>query len=111
LQPADSARQVTNLPPRALDPEEEADIKAALDKLTPADRTLALQQRFCPIQGDTRLGEMGKPVKLILDGRPMFLCCKNCVKEARANAARTLRKVEQLRTRYGPVTPRKGGRP
>jgi Cu(I)/Ag(I) efflux system membrane fusion protein len=113
LQPADSARQVSgeNLPPRTLDPEEEADIKAALDKLAPADRALAVQQRFCPIQGENRLGEMGKPVKILLDGRPVFLCCKNCEKKARANAARTLRKVEQLRARYGPATPRKGGRP
>lgn len=98
-------------PPGTLDPAEEADIREGLAKLSPADRRLAEEQRFCPIQGDTRLGEMGKPVKLMLDGRPVFLCCKNCEKKARASAARTLRTVEQLRARHGRTTPRQGGRP
>ncbi len=40
---------------------------------------------------------MGAPIKLELDGKPVFLCCKGCVAKAEANPAATLAKVEELR--------------
>src|SRR5439155_6405203 len=43
-----------------------AKIPANLAKLDPKDRQLALQQQYCVIQKNTKLGGMGKPVKLIL---------------------------------------------
>ena len=39
---------------------------------------LAEQQRTCPILKDSRLGSMGPPVKLTLDGETVFLCCSGC---------------------------------
>ena len=89
------------------DAAEEADIKEALALLNPADRRLALEQRFCPIQRKNRLGAMGKPVKILLAGRPVFLCCENCEKAARANPDGTLRTVDQLKTQSGSPAPRK----
>ncbi|MSR55299.1 MAG: efflux RND transporter periplasmic adaptor subunit [Gemmataceae bacterium] len=79
--------------------QEDADTKihAALAKLAPADRALAAPQRFCPIIEGSRLGSMGVPIKLILDGQPVFVCCKGCVKEAQEDAAKTLKRVEELK--------------
>ena len=67
-------------------------------QLPEADRPLAIAQRTCPITG-TPLGSMGVPVKIILRGRPVFLCCNGCVDKAKQNPDETLKK---LRTRHAP---------
>jgi hypothetical protein len=77
-----------------LSAEEEADIHKALAKLSPEDRLLAQKQRFCPIAG-SRLGSMGPPIKLMLQGHPVFLCCSGCRKETLADPEGTLRKLEK----------------
>lgn len=56
----------------------EANISKWLDKLSPDDRRLAVAQKFCPVLPDTRLGSMGVPVKVMVEGKPVFLCCSRC---------------------------------
>jgi RND family efflux transporter MFP subunit len=75
----------------------DARIKAALAKLSPADRQLAEQQRFCPVLEDSRLGSMGTPVKLTVEGETVFICCAGCKEDAQANTKETLRKARELR--------------
>jgi hypothetical protein len=76
--------------------EEETKIQVALAKLSDADRPLALAQKFCPIQ-KTRLGTMGKPDRIELNCRPVFLCCSGCEDDARADPKKTLDQVEQFK--------------
>lgn len=76
--------------------DDDVKVTAALNKLSPEDRALAKAQKFCPVLG-TRLGAMGAPVKVMLDGRPVFLCCKNCVEQAEADPAKTLKRVGELK--------------
>lgn len=76
-------------------------IRAGLAKLDPADRKLAAAQKSCPILKGP-LGAMGKPVKLTLDGQPVFLCCKGCEADARENVAATLATVQKLKARATP---------
>lgn len=75
---------------------DEKKIKAVLDKLPEADRSLAEKQRFCPMMDTTRLGSMGAPVKLMLDGKPVFVCCKECAEEAKDDPKKVLAKAEKL---------------
>ncbi|MEX1231391.1 MAG: hypothetical protein WEB58_14185 [Planctomycetaceae bacterium] len=70
---------------------------AAIAKLRVADRPLAEAQLLCPIDVGSRLGSMGTPVKLMLEGKPVFLCCKGCENAAREDAKATLAKVEELK--------------
>lgn len=70
---------------------------AAIAKLSAADQPLAETQLFCPIEEGSRLGSMGTPVKLMLDGKPVFLCCKGCEDAARENTKTTLAKVEEIK--------------
>ncbi|RIK73953.1 MAG: RND transporter [Planctomycetota bacterium] len=70
-----------------------------LEKLPEEDRALATAQRLCPVTGEP-LGSMGVPVKVTIDGEPVFLCCKSCERQARQQPAQTLEKVRALR---GPV--------
>jgi Cu(I)/Ag(I) efflux system membrane fusion protein len=70
-------------------------IKTNLAKLPPQDQKLAAQQKFCPITG-LLLGSMGVPVKITLQGQPVFLCCPGCVDEANKDPDKTLKKVAEL---------------
>jgi hypothetical protein len=79
--------------------EDEAAIRANLDKLSPEDRKLAEEQRFCVVQNEERLGEMGAPVKVMVKDQPVFLCCKSCRKKALADPDKTLAKVKELKER------------
>jgi hypothetical protein len=75
----------------------DAKIAAALARLSPADRKLAEAQRYCPVLSDNRLGVMGVPVKLSIEGQTVFVCCSGCKKSALADPRKTLEKVEQLK--------------
>jgi multidrug efflux pump subunit AcrA (membrane-fusion protein)/YHS domain-containing protein len=68
---------------------------ANLEQLAPEDQELAKQQKTCPITG-MNLGSMGKPFKLILEGRTLFLCCQGCEQAAKADPAATLKKLEPI---------------
>jgi uncharacterized protein (TIGR03000 family) len=69
----------------------------ALAELPPEERTLAEQQRFCPIQPANQLGAMGAPVKVRIQGQTVFLCCEDCAEKARKNPAQTLAKVKEIK--------------
>jgi len=56
------------------------------------DRLLAEKQKHCPVTGEP-LDSMGGPVKVVVDGRTVFVCCKSCEKPLRAKAAQYLPKL------------------
>jgi hypothetical protein len=74
----------------------DAKIAASLAALAPEDRQLAEAQRFCPVLPKNRLGVMGPPIKLLVDGRPVFICCEGCRATALESPQETLAKVDQL---------------
>lgn len=80
-------------------PDKDAKIKAALDKLDPADRKLAEEQKYCALETENRLGSMGTPIKVMIQGQPVFLCCKGCEKTAQKEPEKTLATVEKLKSR------------
>ena len=77
-------------------PEEDAKIRASLDKLAPEDRALAEFQRRCPIS-DEPLGSMGVPIKVMVNDQPVFVCCSSCIKSATKDPDKTLQKVNLLK--------------
>jgi hypothetical protein len=81
-------------------PDNDAKIKTALDKLDPADRKLAEEQKYCALETENRLGSMGKPIKVMIQGQPVFLCCKGCEKMSQKDAEKTLATVERLKSRH-----------
>ncbi|HZU35024.1 MAG TPA: hypothetical protein VFA18_03905 [Gemmataceae bacterium] len=83
----------------AADQADEAKIKKNLAKLSPKDQKLAQAQRWCAIETDNRLGEMGVPIKLTIKGETVFTCCKGCIKEAKANPDKTLQTVKELKAK------------
>lgn len=53
------------------------DMIAALAELSDADRALAETQVICPVR-KYRLGSMGAPPKVDVNGKPVFICCEGC---------------------------------
>jgi hypothetical protein len=78
---------------------EEQEIASELAKLSPADRLLAQKQRYCVISEESRLGSMGKPIKLMLGGETVFLCCEGCEEAAKAKAQDSAAKAKALRAK------------
>jgi Cu(I)/Ag(I) efflux system membrane fusion protein len=75
---------------------EDAKIKVNLAKLSRADQRLAEAQGHCPILEDNRLGSMGVPVKVMIQDKPVFLCCQGCTAKAQAHQGHTLETVKRL---------------
>ena len=84
-------------PAGSLDPE----IANALAGLSSEDRSLVDSQRFCAVMTDKLLGSMGTPLKVEVNGQPVFLCCKGCKAKALRDAEATLATVAKLRGANG----------
>ncbi len=59
---------------------------------TQADAALIAQQKVCPVM-DEPLGGMGNPIKVMVGDKPIFLCCKGCIKKIQAEPAKYLAMV------------------
>jgi hypothetical protein len=79
--------------------DDDAAIRAERAKLSPEDQQLVAAQEWCVVNNGERLGSMGPPVKVMVKGQPVFLCCKGCEKKALANPDRTLAKVAELKAK------------
>jgi YHS domain-containing protein len=58
------------------------------------DKELIEKQKTCPVT-DQPLGSMGKPVKMLVKGRTVFLCCAGCKKKLLANPDKYLKKLDE----------------
>jgi len=59
---------------------------------TEADAELIARQKLCPVM-DEPLGGMGNPIKVTIGDKPIFLCCKGCIKKVKADPAKYLAMV------------------
>jgi multidrug efflux pump subunit AcrA (membrane-fusion protein) len=78
-----------------------------------ADQRLIKAQRLCPITGRP-LGSMGTPVKVMIQGQAIFLCCDGCRQKALDHPSQTLKKVENLKAKgkaKPPTRPGAGAKP
>jgi YHS domain-containing protein len=64
-----------------------------LAELSEADLGLAEKQKVCPVSG-TPLGSMGKPVKVEVKGRTVFLCCGACEADLKKDPDKFLAKLD-----------------
>jgi len=74
-----------------------AKASATLAKLPAKERAAAESQKYCAVANKNFLGSMGAPIRLELDGKPVYLCCKGCVGKAKADPAGTLATVDALK--------------
>ena len=75
-----------------------AAIAEAFAQLSPEDRLLAEAQKFCAVATESPLGSMGTPLKIDVNGEPVFLCCAGCKGKALRNPEETLASVAKLKS-------------
>ena len=75
----------------------DAEVATAMAKLSPEDRKEAEAQKFCAVMGDNLLGSMGTPLKLDVNGQPVFVCCSGCKSKALKNPEQTLATVAKMK--------------
>ncbi len=54
--------------------------------VTEEDAPAIAEQKICPVM-DEPLGSMGAPIKVLVGVRPMYLCCRGCVKKIQQDPA------------------------
>ncbi|WP_235952310.1 hypothetical protein [Crateriforma spongiae] len=64
----------------------------AVATATAADADAIARQKVCPVM-DEPLGGMGTPIKVIVGDKPIYLCCKGCIKKIKAEPAKYLAMV------------------
>lgn len=69
-----------------------AKFEITVAKVTKADAELVAKQKVCPVM-DEPLGSMGQPVKMLVNDKPIFLCCKGCIKKIKAEPTKYLAMV------------------
>jgi hypothetical protein len=97
--PGSEPRHVAPSMPVAMSTTEANKIQTFMAKLAPEDRKLAEAQVFCAIDQESRLGSMGPILKVICKGKPVFVCCKGCEAEARANPDQALAMLDKLQAK------------
>jgi YHS domain-containing protein len=58
--------------------------------LREAGATANPRPQFCPVTG-AKLGSMGAPVPVSIDGRTIYVCCAGCVEKLKQNPQKHLR--------------------
>jgi hypothetical protein len=66
--------------------------EAELAKLSSEDHQLADKQKTCPVSGEP-LGSMGKPYKVTIQDRTVFLCCPGCESDLKKNPEKYLARL------------------
>lgn len=77
----------------AAGPSDMEKMKAELAKLSPEDAASAEKQHVCLVT-DKMLGTMGPPLKVDVDGKPIWICCKGCREKLVANEDTYLAKLK-----------------
>lgn len=63
-------------------------------ELPEAEQKVALEQEICPVS-DKKLGSMGKPIKVTVNGKQVYLCCAGCEDMIKENPDKYLGKLKE----------------
>lgn len=69
-------------------------LPVTLATIDESDKAGIARQRVCPVS-EAELGSMGDPIKVLVDGKPLYLCCQGCVAKVKNAPETYLSKVNQ----------------
>jgi len=70
--------------------------QVTLAAINESDKNGIARQKVCPVTG-AALGSMGDPIKVLIDGQPLYLCCRGCLAKVKNDPKTYLAKVKQSR--------------
>ena len=73
---------------------------AEIDQLPDEDQPIALAQMICPVT-DYKLGSMGVPPKVMVNGEAVFICCEGCREDLLEKPAVHLAKLQAFQAGGG----------
>lgn len=73
-------------------PSAAASVNFTVTTATQADAAGIAAQKICPVM-DEPLGGMGTPIKVMVGDKPIYLCCKGCIKKVQAEPSKYLAMV------------------
>ena len=76
---------------------------AEINQLPDEERSMAITQVICPVT-DFKLGSMGVPPKVTLDGNTVFICCEGCREDLLDRPEVYLAKLESYKATPGAST-------
>jgi hypothetical protein len=77
---------------------------ADLDKAVVAAQSKDLKLTKCPVSGDAYGGDMGEPVNMVVAGRLIRFCCKDCKADLEKNPAKVIAMFDDARAGKEPTT-------
>lgn len=105
----DPARALPDPPLPAGELDEQA-LHQSLSGFSEADRQAVLRQKVCPV-GNLPLGSMGPPVRVEIQGRPVFLCCEACRGPLQDDPGKYLPRLPEPAASPDPASPENTGEP
>jgi len=75
---------------------------ADLDRAVIAKQSKDYPTKTCFVSGQETGGEMDKPVEVVLAGRLIRLCCKDCKKDLEQDPAKFISKIDEARSGKSP---------
>lgn len=78
--------------PDIAQPSARAQVRLTVTTATRADANGIAAQKVCPVM-DEPLGGMGTPIKVMVGDKPIYLCCKGCIKKIQAEPTKYLAMV------------------
>ena len=71
-------------------------LQVVLAELDPSDQARIARQRVCPVTG-AGLDSMGGPIKVLVGGQPLYLCCQGCLGKVNSSPEKFLQKASQAK--------------
>ena len=81
----------------------DAKMLAEINQLPDEDQTMAIKQVICPVT-EYKLGSMGVPPKVMVNGEPVFICCEGCREGLLEEPAMYLAKLRDYQVHGGAAT-------
>ena len=69
-------------------------ILRAADSKAPEGIPASYPLKKCAVSDEAFGGEMGKPIKVTHEGTDVYLCCKSCLKDFKADPAKYVKMVK-----------------
>jgi hypothetical protein len=66
---------------------------AGIKELPTGEQDAAIKQISCPVSGH-HLGEMGKPIRVMAEGRTFYLCCEDCEGKVKSDPKAVIAKLD-----------------